>query len=359
MHEDMAVLRAGENRHLLNDSPFYAEGFVNRQAADTIAHVSSITPAGDNKMACTWYAGSREGGRDVSIYFALYDEEKKAWTGPSVLVNREQASEELGRYIKKLGNPVIFSDKSGRLWLFYASVTVGGWSGTSLNYKVSSDNGQTWAKSRKMILSPFLNLASNVKNKGIDLDDGSFLLPVYHEFIKKYSQVVRVRPGDAGAGFEIRKMTHEGTAIQPSLLYEEGKRLNAFFRNMGPGEKNYVLSASSDDMGLSWSGLEDTTLPNPDSGLDMIRLGSGAYLGVINNSFEDRDNLTMVTSRDKGRTWKTLKVLEDSYGKEYSYPSISRSRQGLYHITYTYNRERIKHVTFNEAWIKQQGGASN
>lgn len=109
--------------------------------------------------------------------------------------------------------------------------------------------------------------------------------------------------------------------------------------------------AESSDLGQTWSDLAYTSLPNPNSGFDMVTLTDGAYLGVINNSFQDRSDLTLVISRDVGKTWKVLKVLENAPGKEYSYPSIIRNKQ-YYHITYTYERKRIKHVMFNEAWLK-------
>jgi predicted neuraminidase len=353
--DNRTVAAQDENRFLLNNKkPFYSEGFVTEERPGTISHVSSISPAGNNKMACVWYAGTREGARDVAIYFSIFDEEKATWTKPIILVDRGQCCRELKRYIKKVGNPLLFSDKEGRLWLFYASITFGGWSGSSLNYKISEDGGYTWSKSRKMILSPFLNLTNNVKNKGINFNDGSFIIPVYHEFIKKFSQLVWVRPTDSdGVKLEIRKITHQKKAIQPSLLYNGGKNLSAFFRNMGPKGSSYILIAHSNDMGQSWSGLSDTHLPNPNSGFDMITLSDGSYLGVVNNSFTDRSNLSLVISRDIGKTWKILKVLENTPNREYSYPSINRSGRGFYHITYTYEKRRIKHIVFNEAWIKQ------
>lgn len=188
----------------------YAEHFVNDELPGFISHVSSITSAGPGKMACVWYSGSIEGAPDVSIYLSIYNEEESTWSEPSVVMSRVQASGELGRYIKKLGNAVISSDNNGRLWLFYTSVTVGGWSGTTINYKVSHDQGNTWTASRKMLLSPVMNLTNNVKNKPLLLDDGSFLLPVYHEFLRKFSQLVHFRPDRDGAEYEIRKMTREG-----------------------------------------------------------------------------------------------------------------------------------------------------
>ncbi|MEW6067952.1 MAG: sialidase family protein [Nitrospirota bacterium] len=346
-------MRQNKGRFLSDKIPFYSEGFVNMERPDNICHVSSITPLDENRMVCVWYSGSKEGAKDVAIYSSIFDEEKRLWTNPVVLIDRKQSSKELNRYIKKIGNPLLFRDKKGRLWLFYASVTFGGWSGTSLNYKVSLNGGVTWSKSRKMTLSPFFNLANNVKNKGINFEDGSFVIPVYHEFIKNFSQLVHVIPADSSVRWEIRKMTHQRNAIQPCLLHNQGKYLTAFFRNMEKDKERHILTANSNDMGQSWSELSDTSLPNPNSGFDMIKLSKDAYLGVINYSFNDRSNLSLVISHDRGKTWRLLKILEDLDGREYSYPSINLSDRGLYHVTYTYERQRIKHIVFNEAWIRQ------
>jgi len=344
-----------QKRDLSNsEGPFYSESFINNEVDGIKCHASSITSAGKYRMVSVWYAGSREGAADVALYISFFDEKKNSWTDTEVLINRDDSSRELNRYVKKIGNPVIFSDNKDRLYLFYSTVSIGGWSGTSINYKISLDRGTTWTASRKMVLSPFLNLTNNVKNKGIVLDDGSIVLPVYHEFIKKYSQMVRVRPDAYGIKYEINKATHEHKAIQPSILPEEEKVLVAFFRNMDSDEEKYILMAESNDLGNTWTGLQSTTLPHPNSGFDMIRLSNGFYLGAINKAFDNRGNLTLVLSGDRGRTWKDLKVIESKPDKEYSYPSISMSEDGLYHITYTYERKRIKHVVFNEAWIRSQ-----
>ena len=334
-----------------SSGPVYSESFINDEVDGIKCHASSITSAGKDRMVSVWYAGTREGAEDVSLYISFFDEIKYIWTSTEVLISREESSRELKRYVKKIGNPVIFSDRKDRLYLFYSTVSIGGWSGTSINYKISLDRGTTWTASRKMVLSPFLNLTNNVKNKGIVLDDGSIVLPVYHEFIKKYSQMVRVRPDTYEVNYEINKATHEHKAIQPSILPEDEKGLVAFFRNMDRDEKKYILMAESNDLGNTWTGLQRTTLPHPNSGFDMIRLSNGYYLGAINKAFDNRGNLTLVISGDRGRTWKDLEVIENDPDNEYSYPSISRSEGGLYHMTYTYERKRIKHVVFNEAWI--------
>jgi predicted neuraminidase len=342
--------------------PYYSEGFVNAERPGTICHVSSVTPSGEEGgMACVWYSGSREGARDVAIYYSEYSGSgpEGEWSRPVVLVDRKTCSDETGRYVKKIGNPVIFRNLSGRLWLFYASVFEGGWSMSTLNYKVSPDGGRTWSRSEKLCLSPFFNLTNNVKNKPVLLDDGSFLLPVYHEFASKLSQLVWFRPGDGRAEYEVIRMTAKRRAIQPAIVSGGGKELFALFRNMDRETKRHVLVSRSADMGASWSQPAESPLPNPNSGLDAIGFPGGGILSVLNDSFDDRSRLSIAVSGDGGDTWRVLRTLENSAGQEYSYPSIARGTDGIYHVTYTFERRRIKHVAFNAAWLMTPGGADD
>jgi predicted neuraminidase len=334
------------------EAPYFAEDFVNQARPGVICHVSGIAVAGPDKLICTWYAGSREAAPDVAIYAAFFQEKTRKWTEPRVLLDRRQSSAELKRWVRKLGNAVVMNDQRGRLWLFYATM-LGGWSTATLNYKVSRDEGRSFSPSRQLILSPFFNLTNNVKNKGVGLSRGAFLLPVYHELLHKFSQVMLVRPGETVPQFELRRMTSAGKAIQPALIPTSEGNLMAFFRNAAGGGKSHILKAESKDVGHDWSGLSATTLPNPDAGFDMIRLADGAILGAINNSFQDRDNLTLVTSRDGGKTWQTLRVLENTRGETYAYPSLACAGR-YYHLTYSYEKNRIKHVMFNEAWLREQ-----
>ncbi len=338
--------------HPGSETPYFAEDFVNQARPGVICHVSAIAVAGKDKLICTWYAGSREAAPDVAIYAAFFQERTGTWTEPQVLLDRRQSSAELKRWVRKLGNAVVMNDQRGGLWLFYATM-LGGWSTATLNYKVSRDGGRTWSPSRKLVLSPFFNLTNNVKNKGVGFSQGAFLLPVYHELLHKFSQVMLVRPAEATLRFELRRMTHAVKAIQPALIPQSEEGLAAFFRNASSGGQRHILRAESKDVGQDWSGLTATSLPNPDAGFDMIRLADGAILGAINDSFQDRNNLTLVLSRDEGKTWKNLRVLEDTPGKTYAYPSLARAGQ-YFHLTYSYEKNRIKHVMFNEAWLREQ-----
>ncbi|MGQ9687190.1 MAG: sialidase family protein [Desulfobaccales bacterium] len=335
------------------EPPFFAVHFVNQARPGVQCHVSSIAPAGENRLICTWYAGSREGARDVAIFAAFFDESRGTWSEPEKLLDRAQSSAELRRWVGKVGNAVVLNDPDGRLWLFYATL-LGGWSTASLNYKVSRDGGRTWSLSRRLLLSPFLNLTANIKNAGVPLSGGAYLLPVYHEFIGKFSQVVRFRLDEVDPGFEIRKIAPSRQAIQPALVPRGPRSLAAFFRNAQGAGESYLLRAESLDAGQTWAGLTATTLPNPNSGFAMLPLADGAILGVVNPVFQDRSPLTLVISRDGGLTWTTRRVLEDAPGREYSYPSLTRTAS-YYHVTYTYERNRIKHVLFNDVWLQESG----
>ena len=57
--------------------------------------------------------------------------------------------------------------------------------------------------------------------------------------------------------------------------------------------------------------------------------------------------MNVAISRD-GKKWQASLVLENGPG-EYSYPAVIQTSDGLVHITYTWKRQRIKHVVFEPA----------
>jgi alpha-L-rhamnosidase len=47
-----------------------------------------------------------------------------------------------------------------------------------------------------------------------------------------------------------------------------------------------------------------------------------------------------------GKKWHAAAVLESQPG-EYSYPAVIQTSDGLIHITYTWKRQRVKHITLD------------
>ena len=88
-------------------------------------------------------------------------------------------------------------------------------------------------------------------------------------------------------------------------------------------------------------------MPNPNSGTDALTLTNGTHLLVYNpliNGKDDRSKLNIAYSED-GNTWEDVYVLEDQTKGEYSYPAIIQDEDDNIHITYTYQRKNIKHLT--------------
>src|SRR2546421_1095211 len=124
------------------------------------AHVASLCELPDGTLCAAWYGGSHEGARDVNIYWSKRAQDPaNSWSAPEVLVSRASAMRELRRPIKKLGNAVLFANGEAQLHLIYVTVSIGGWSTSSLNVKTSRDSGRTWLSSQRLTLSPFFNLS--------------------------------------------------------------------------------------------------------------------------------------------------------------------------------------------------------
>ena len=112
-----------------------------------------------------------------------------------------------------------------------------------------------------------------------------------------------------------------------------------------------VLSSWSGDNGHTWSKLTSTGLPNPNSGIDAVTLKNGRQLLVYNHLTKGRNILNVAVS-DDGIDWKAGVLLEnDKADAEFSYPAVIQTRDGLVHITYTWNRKLIKHVVLDPSKI--------
>jgi len=290
-------------------------------------HASTIELARDGLVAA-WFGGTYERHPDVGIWFAR--REAEAWTPPVEVANGVQ--DESTRH--PCWNPVLFQMPGGPLLLFYK---VGPSPSTWWGMLIRSENGgRTWSQPERLP-DP---IAGPIKNKPILLADGRLLCGsstenhgwrVHMEWTRG-NAIVWDRTGVLCDGVS------QG-AIQPTIL-RHGEKLQILCRNRVRGP---LWQSWSDDGGRSWSELELTELPHPGSGIDGVTLADGRQLLVYNHTVASRSPLNVAVSRD-GQKWSAAAVLESSPG-EYSYPAVIQTPNGLVHITYTWNRRRIKHVT--------------
>lgn len=321
------------------------EAWVVGETLTPSVHGSSVCALPSGELVAIWYGGEREGASDVAIYVARRSPGPLgAWGPAEKLLDPHDAETDTGRNVRKLGNAVLFPDPEGRLWLVYVSVSVGGWSGSLLNVKRSDDGGRTWMPSQRLTLSPFLNFSTLVRTKPFFTSDGWIGLPVYHEFVAKYAQILWLEPGqtEPAGRFHLRRVPVGANLLQPAVVPLDERHAVMLLRDSSADRTLHV--AHSTDAGWSWTKPTPTVLPNPDSGIDAIRLHDGRVVLAYNDGREDRRCLRLAISGDDGETWVPGTILEEAIEGEFSYPSLVQDAQGFVHVTYTWQRRRIKHV---------------
>jgi predicted neuraminidase len=203
------------------------------------------------------------------------------------------------------------------------------------------NGGRTWSTPRRLsrgILGP-------IKNKPVVLADGALLCPSSTEHLGWRAHLERSE--DLGANWRrfAPLNTREFSAIQPCILMYPDGRLQVLCRT----RQGVIAACWSSDGGLSWGPMHATSLPNPDSGIDAVSLRDGRGVLAYNPSQEARTPLCLAVTSD-GHIWRDALVLEDA-GGEYSYPAIIQASDGSLHVTYTWNRRRIRHVRVSpDAW---------
>jgi predicted neuraminidase len=308
------------------------EEFVFETAPFASAHASTIVESGEG-LAAAWFGGTREGAADVGIWMSRLVAGK--WTPPVEVANSAYSNTE----VYPCWNPVLFRASDDTLSLFYKEgPSPSSWWGM---LKTSRDNGLTWTVARRLpdgILGP-------IKNKPVHLADGTIVAASSTESAESPSRW-RVHfewTADGGATWTkaLLPVPRDDTridAIQPSILIHPDGRLQA----VGRTRSQRVFETWSSDGGRTWTPLALTVLPNPNSGIDAVTLADGRFLIVYNHTTRGRSPLNLAVSKD-GKAWAAALVLESEPG-EYSYPAMIQSADGKVHITYTWRRQRIKHV---------------
>ena len=333
--------------------PLFRERFASSGDTQEV-HASTAYVHQPGGLTAFWYGGTREGARDVSIYQARLEGDQ--WAKPRVVLQRRQMKSELKRHIRKLGNPVVYQHPDGRLWLFFVTVSVGGWAGSSISLVESTDNGQSWSRARRLVTSPFFNLSTLVKGSAFRYADGTVGLPVYHEFLGKFGELLRL--DSDGSVIDKTRFTSGRHALQPEIAILDQDKAVGVLRYAGPPPRR-VLHMASDDAGRTWSVPQKIHLPNPDSAIDVLAIDKRRLVAVLNDVDDARWRLVLAVSNNLGIDWQTIRVLEQQQDEkdvnryQFSYPWLLRSPAGDFHVLYTWNKTRIKHVEFNRSWLEQ------
>ena len=312
--------------------------FIYETAPFPSCHASTLAETKSGLVAA-WFGGTHEKHPDVGIWISR--QVAGQWTAPVEVANG------VGFAANRLPtwNPVLFQPKLGALMLFYkVGPSPSSWWGMVMT---SADDGKSWSAPRRLpdsILGP-------IKNKPVQLANGDLLSPTSTEGEHGW-RVHFERSSDLGTTWTATPPLNDGKkigAIQPSILFHE----NGKFQALGRTRQGKVFEIWSDEGGLTWGAMRLTTLPNPSAGTDAVTLKDGRQLLVYNHSARNRSPLNVAVSAD-GRVWQAALVLEDDPAAPngFSYPAVIQTSDGLVHISYTWKRERVKHVVVDPKTLK-------
>ena len=361
-------------------------------------HASCIVECPNGDLLVCWYHGSGERtADDVIIEGARKVRGETAWR-PRFLMADTPAYPDC--------NPCLIVDPNGQLWLFWPAILANLWESAVLKCKTSTDYQRpdappVWSWQDMIHITPddfaaeiaaaaerdkpkYANkilekIAAEVYLQKVEADaavrlnqrlgwmprchptilpSGRMILPLYTD---GFSVSIMAVTDDGGHTWKTSKPLVGFGSIQASVVRKDDGTLVAMMRENGPLER--VRISRSNDEGMTWTPVREMDLPNPGSGLEVMRLSNGHWALIYNDTTDGRHSLGVSISDDEGETWKWTRHLELVKPGEgsFSYPSIIQTRDGMIHVTYSYhlprakvgdNHKSIKHAAFSEAWVQ-------
>ena len=390
---------ASNLQQLSPDGRFHLDARFVSSGPGQAVHAASLAELRDGYLRAVWFSGSREGAGDVAIKTAVFDPQNLRWSQESTLFDRAHLQRDLWRYVKKIGNPVIARMPDGSLMLWMVNVSLGGWAGSSISWARSTDDGLTWSVLRRLVTSPFLNISTLAKGAPFFYQNGEIGLPVYHEFVTKFAEVLRISP--EGQVIDKSRIPASQTSLQPVVLVRDAMRAQIYMRS---GRSTAVMASETTDAGTTWSSTHATSWPNPDSALAGVVTAAGEQWLALNTNPKNRQTLALLHSgvggsfegaapwtvetpsnagaslsvssyerllvdelKAHGASEAQIRADVDSAKRqlctagtctqEFSYPYLLQGRDGYLHLVYTWHRSRIKHVRLFPGQILQPDAA--
>lgn len=349
-------------------------------------HASNLLVLPNGDILCTWFAGTQEGVADISILCSRLRKGSDVWEPAVKLSNDPERSEQ---------NPVLFLDPDNTLWLLWTAQISGNQDTAIVRYRKSDDFGETWQDIDVLIDKP----GTFIRQPIVVLDNGNWLLPIFN---------CTVKPGEKWVGnydtSSVKISENKGKTwrdvdvpeslgcVHMSIAPLNSGSLIAVYRSRWADN---IYQSYSHDNGETWTEPKATALPNNNSSIQVTALNNGDLAMVFNNmsaagatdrrsslydEIEDdsgavepeiidgksafwgapRAPMSLAVSKDNGESWTIVANLDEGDGfcmtnnsqeklnREFSYPTITQSEDGVVHVAYTYFRQAIKYVRINQ-----------
>jgi predicted neuraminidase len=301
------------------------------------AHASTLVRTNDGNFLVAWFGGTHEKHDDVGIW--LTKGNAGNFSRPiEVAKIREDAH----------WNPVLFKEASGDIILYFkVGKTIDNWETWWIR---TTDNGATWSAPAELVAGD-KGGRGPVRNKPITLADGILLSGSSKETNKVWDAFVD-RSTDNGQTWTkseflpLDRTAIEGEGIiQPTLWESAPGKVHMLLRSSAGA----ICRSDSEDGGVTWSAVYKTELPNPNSGIDVVKLPGGTLALAFNNTsgnWGSRSPLSLGISTDNGLTWPTIVDIDKgTEEEEFSYPAIIQYGDTVA-VTYTWKRQKIAFKSF-------------
>jgi predicted neuraminidase len=294
-------------------------------------HASTLVRLNDGQFLIAWFGGTEEKNPDVGIWVSKG--KPGNWSAPKEVAKiREDAH----------WNPVLQKTADGKVILYFkVGKEIAQW---ETWVKTSADNGETWSEAYELVKGD-KGGRGPVKNKLIELSNGDWLAGASNE-VNRWEVFVdrstdKGKTWKASPYFKIDTMEIKGKgAIQPTLWESTPGNVHMLIRTTG----GVIARSDSKDFGKTWSTIKKTSLPNPNSGIDLTKIADGTLVLAYNPDNENwgsRSPLSLILSYDDGQNWTDkTDIATGKKEDEYSYPAIISWGDSVA-VTYTFNRRKV------------------
>lgn len=311
-------------------------------------HPACMGELASGDLYLVYYGGAGEYAVETGVFGSRKKKGEANWSAPQRIASNPFWS---------VGNGVVWQAPDGIVWLFFVTRFGDTWSDSRIAAKISRDGAHTWSDTSLLTFE----LGTMVRGRPIVLEDGDYLLPVYHESGHD-PELVGAQSASSFLRYNVKTKRWKETGrirskkgnIQPAPVSLGKNHLIAYCRRgggYGPTKDGWLVRAESRDGGWTWSEGVDSKFPNPNAAVDFLKLKNGHLLLVYNNSMSDRTPLSVAISTDNDNSYPHRRNIAEG-PHDYGYPIAFQASDGKIHVVFTSDaRQVIRHAVFDESAI--------
>lgn len=310
------------------------------------AAAPSLAELADGRLAAAWRSTVPGEDDESAIWFSIRNPD--GWQRPGRINDRAITAGATFARVSGVDRPQLYAEGSW-LHIWYTASAFGQQHGQSIHHSVSTDAGKSWSKPEKLHTAPWSSYGTRTSAPPIPLADGGLALPVSHDLFTPRGEWLRL---DArGRIVDKQRLATTQPANEPAIIVRDPQRATALLR--GQDASRQTQASRSTDAGQTWQNTPLGPLPAAATAHAVLQLRSGLWL-LAGNPPGTRGKLQLWVSDNQGQHWQAARNIEhaDDGAADFSNPSLLQTRDGRIHLAYGWRNQQIKHVYFNERWLR-------